>query len=346
MDSQWPLQKTSERLEPISITLADLMMLVFGSAVAISLPQMHFPADRIAIDNIPMPGWVPWLFVIGEVAMKVGLALIPVILGRRARYGGLPRPADWLAILVGLSLLHEIVRRYGCIKRFARWYLVDFRSWLGYSISFPAHERLSGGRNTTGDHLRSAYEGFPVGFTAGDEYRIWGLFTAVLFLSISTALVFGWKRIPGWVKTGLLAAAALTLPTSVSYLLTAGLVRAAQVISGRIALPATIAVQIARGVGTLPEGILFGVPTIATLRDIGRGGIGNWLWTARLGAMIALVALLSGSAIYWYADLVNRTNPLVPSRLIVRAVTLVVVVLTSWAIVKRFGSASTNSNRS
>ena len=40
----------------------------------------------------------------------------------------------------------------------------------------------------------------------------------VLLVGISAALRFGWKRIPGWVKTGLLSAAAFTWLAGVSYL--------------------------------------------------------------------------------------------------------------------------------
>src|SRR4051812_13856610 len=120
MDDECAMQEVRERSEPISITLADLSALVFGSALAFSLPRMHLLTDQITIGNIPMPVWVAWLFVIGEVASRVGLAFIPVILARQARYGGLPRPAEWLSILVALALLHEAVQRSGWIKALAR----------------------------------------------------------------------------------------------------------------------------------------------------------------------------------------------------------------------------------
>src|SRR5438270_182516 len=116
MDGECAMQEAREPSEPISITLAELSALVLGSALAFSLPQMHLLTDRITIGNIPMPVWVAWLFVIGEVAMRVGLAFTPVILARRARYGGLPRPAEWLSILAALALLHEVVQRSGWIE--------------------------------------------------------------------------------------------------------------------------------------------------------------------------------------------------------------------------------------
>ena len=138
MNVECPVSETSERREPIWLTVADLSMLVIGVALAIYLREMHFPSDRIKIGNISMPGWVPWLFVIEEVAMKTGLALAFVIMARRARYGGLPKPGDWLAIAVGLTLLLEAMKRTQWQKSLARWVLVDLRQSLGWDRRFPS----------------------------------------------------------------------------------------------------------------------------------------------------------------------------------------------------------------
>jgi hypothetical protein len=339
MDGECAMQEATERSEPISITLADLSALVFGSALAISLPRMHLLTDRITIGNIPMPGWVAWLFVIGEAAMRVGLAFIPVILARRARYGGLPRPAEWLSILVALALLQEVIQRSGWIEALARWYIVDLRSSLGYAVSFPVHETVPGGRITVAD----GYDGLPAGFTAGDAYRLWGWFATVLLLVVSAALGFGRKRMPGWAKTGLLSVAALTSLAAASYLLTPGLGRLSQAASKWVGLPSSIIVQIAVRVGTIPEGLLFGVPVVAIFIELRMGGKGKWVWTEWIGAATGLLALLTGVIIYGYADLVNRTDPLASTRLTVQILRLVVVGLSGWVIVKHFGRAGTRS---
>jgi len=97
------------RREPARPTLADLLMLVAGFALSFSLPRLYHLTDRIAVGNVPMPGWVAYLFVAQEAAMRGGLVLSPVILARRFRYGGLPRPADWLALLAGLPLLDALI---------------------------------------------------------------------------------------------------------------------------------------------------------------------------------------------------------------------------------------------
>ena len=215
MDGQYAIEEARERREPVSVTLADLSMLVLGSALVTSLPQMHRPADRIAIANIPMPGWIAWLFVLAEVAMRVGLALAPVIVTRRARYGGLPRPADWLSILVGLQLLYDEIRGSGWMRGLARWYLVDVRCSLGYAVSFRPDDTLPGAVRLI---VADGYDGFPIGFTPGDEYRLWG-WLGTLLLLVSAALGLGRKRIPGWAKTGLLSVASLTWLAGATYLI-------------------------------------------------------------------------------------------------------------------------------
>ena len=89
MNVECPVSETSERREPIWLTVADLSMLVIGVALAIPyLCDMHFPSDRIKIGNIPMPSRTPWLFVIEEVAMKTGFALAFVIMARLAPIWG------------------------------------------------------------------------------------------------------------------------------------------------------------------------------------------------------------------------------------------------------------------
>src|SRR4051794_9975675 len=102
--------------EPRWLTLADLLMLIAGFALAFSLPRLHHLDDAliwIGAQSIPLPGWPGQFLIVGEVAMKCGLIVVPAILARRIRYGGLPHPADWLAVLVALPWAHEAVDRSG-----------------------------------------------------------------------------------------------------------------------------------------------------------------------------------------------------------------------------------------
>lgn len=319
--------------ETTSLTLADLSMLVVGFALAFSLPRLYHLADRITIGNSPMPGGVVYLFVIREAAMKGGLVLAPVILARRARFGGLPRPADWMAILIVLPLLDEVIQRSDWMKRFARWYLVDFQPSLGYPVPSLLHESHPGAGIFFGDVGYFGYEGFPIGFTPGDEARLWGWFATILLVMISTALGLGWKSIPGWAKTGLLWLAALTWLVGMTSLLSSGLFRASRALARWSGVPTGVALQIALGLGRLPEGLLFGVPIVVTISNVRRGSSRTWAWTCWFSTTIALLALSIGAGIYWCVDLSNRSDPIIQTRLVVQALRLIAVGLMSWLIV-------------
>lgn len=331
--------RASGRNEPTSFSLADLSMLVIGFALAFSLPQLHHLADRITIYDLPMPGWVVCLLAFREAAMKGGLILAPVIVARRAQYGGLPRSADWLAILVVLPLLHELIQRSDWIKRFARWYLVDLRSSLGYPAPPLMHERYPSRGIMFGKVIRFGYEGFPIDFTPGEEGRIWGWFATILLLVISTSLGLGWKRTPAWAKTALLPLMALTWLAGVTYLLFPGLGRTSHAIAAWTGLPSGIIFQIALGLGRLPENLLFGIPIVAALFELRTGGSRTWAWIGWVGATIAFLSLPIDAATYWYADLINLSDPIAVTRLGVQALQLIAVGLISWMVVKTPGGA-------
>lgn len=333
MDGQYTIEDAKERREPVSVTLADLSMLVLGAASAMSLPLLHRPADLIAIGGTAMPGWIAWLFVIAEFAMRVGLAIAPVIVARRARYGGLPTPAEWLSILVGLQLLHDEISVAGWMRRLARWYLIDLRSNLGYAVAFRPNETFPGG----GRLLVPGYDGFPTDFNPGDEYRLWGWLGTFLLLIVLAALRLGRKRLSGSAKTGLLSAAVLTWLAGASYLLTDGLVWSSKAACDWVGLPSSILVQVALGVANLPEGLLFGVPVVAILTELRTGGIGKWVWTEWIAAATGLLALLLGVTIYVYAELVGPMDSVATTRLARQVVWFVVVGLSGWIIIKRLG---------
>jgi hypothetical protein len=335
-------QAAMERREPISITLADLLALVVGAALAVSLPQLHWPSDRITISNVSMPSWVAWLFVIAEAAMKVGLALVPVILARRARYGGLPKPADWLTILVALILLHEVVQRWEWQNRLARWCLVDLRIRLGY-LPHAAYDQSIGGMQ--GDRPMYVYAGAPVDFTPGDEYLLWGWLAALLSLPLSLVLFFRWKTLPGGAKTALLLTVAFTGPVALNSLGSPGLIRGFEIIAARAKFSSETAVQLALCVARAPEALLLCVPVVAILVELRRRETTRWVWTKLIGATAAVLAISAWMVIYWYADLVNGRDPLASTRIIVNSLGLVVVALVSWLIVDHAGWAGTRSDR-
>jgi hypothetical protein len=336
------------RCEPRRLTLADLLMLIVGFALAFSLPQLHHLDDAlmmIGAVRIQMPGWSAHLLVLREVAMKCGMIVVPVIVARRARYGGLPHPADWLAILVALPWVHEAVERSGGIKRFARWYLVDLRSWLGFSVDVSRRGTSSGGGILVADLIDPGYDGFPTGFTPGSE-RPWGVFTAIVFFGLLTALGFGWRRIPAWAKTALLSAAAFTgLEAATIYLLPVARYRASQAIAGWFRLSPDIALLIGSGLYTLSDGLLLVVPFVAVLSALRTCARKSWAWTGWVGATAALLALAADLG-YNGSDLPFGMDPVGWRRFAMLSLRLFVAGLASWIIVKCIGRADRPSDGS
>lgn len=327
------------RREPARPTLADLLMLVAGFALSFSLPRTFHLTDRFTVGNVSMPGWIAYLFVTEEAAMRGGVILLPVILARRFRYGGLPGPADWLALVAGLPLLHQLIQRADWIKGFARWYLVDVRPALGYPAPPLLHEAHPNRGIAFGDAWYYGYDGFPVGFTPGDENRIWGAFAVLLLLVISAALGLGWRRMPDWAKTALLWLAVFTWLTGVDYLRSSGLTRAAEAAAARTGLPLGVLIGVVFGLGRLPDGLLIGVPVIAVLFDVRRRRCKTWAWTAWVGAASALLFLSISVGVSWYIDLVNRDDPAALTQLCVQTLQPVAVGVVSWAVVKRVRGA-------
>jgi hypothetical protein len=58
-----------------------------------------------------------------------------------------------------------------------------------------------------------------------------------------------------------------------------------------------MALQIASGLYSLPEGLLFGVLVVAALLDLRRGGHKRWVWTGWVGLAATLVVLAAGMGI-------------------------------------------------
>jgi hypothetical protein len=91
--------------EPSGCTLADLMALTVGSAIACSFFWYSYGIDSTTISGRTAPEWFLWENRGIELFQKSCVALIPVILLRRRRYGGPLRPVDYSVILMGLSQL-------------------------------------------------------------------------------------------------------------------------------------------------------------------------------------------------------------------------------------------------
>lgn len=294
MDHLAAIRGASERREPQGLNMVDLSMLVVGFALAFSLPQLHHLDDGsmwIGATKIPMPGGSAEFLVLQEWAMKGGLVVVPVILARRSRDGGLPRPADWLAIFVALPWAREALVRFRGVQKFARWWLVDFRSWLGYSVEVQPYETIR-----VGDQSFAGPEGLPVGFTPMDEFRFGCGCAAIVFVGLGSALWIGRRRIPAWVKPALIFAAAFAGLEVWGYASTAYLLEGWYAVSRRVGLPMDMAFQVASGLYSLPEGLLFGSLVVAALLDLRRGHKRR-AWTGWVGLAATLIALAAGVGI-------------------------------------------------
>jgi hypothetical protein len=94
-----------ERSEHRFVTLGELAAVVAGVAVVLVMPttQSYWP---LASDfGGPWPDWLPWFFCLGQALAAACVALMPVVFWRRACYGGLARPAEFLVLCAAMPFL-------------------------------------------------------------------------------------------------------------------------------------------------------------------------------------------------------------------------------------------------
>ncbi len=88
--------------EPRGMTLADLVVLVAGVAVAVGAGWFSL-GPEIRVNRERVPEWVGWLAVANEAEWKVLMALVPVVLARRFRYGRGPSAPEFVAVVAGID---------------------------------------------------------------------------------------------------------------------------------------------------------------------------------------------------------------------------------------------------
>src|SRR4051812_24659862 len=98
--------KEVRRPEPRWMTLADLVAMVAGVALAMTLPSRASGWPPY----VPPPPLLYIVLIAGlRLAMAAGQVLALVVLARRARYGGPVRPGEWFAPgLAALGLLDAL----------------------------------------------------------------------------------------------------------------------------------------------------------------------------------------------------------------------------------------------
>ena len=165
--------------EPKAITLSDLIALVAGVAIVLRIPWVFWPDPRDRITS--SSSWVPYVWLAGQVLELSCLALLPVIVLRRARFGGLIRPAEFLTACCGLPAL----------------------TWGAELLLMSTFVRSRNGVDPRGPGLigipRRAYWQWQNGYHWTWEY---GLLIAAF--TATAALLLGRRRLPGSLRSALL----------------------------------------------------------------------------------------------------------------------------------------------
>jgi hypothetical protein len=167
---------TADRPEPLGVTVADLVALVLGVALAMALP---WPPGR------PWNGPRAALQFTAQAAARSALALLPVVLARRVRYGGLARPAEFLAAACGLAQLPVAI---GHLIFTLRTGFDPWSNWDG-----PA---LDGDEVLRREELWNAWQ--------EQIHQQWPVAMLPVTCLAALALALGGRRWPGWLGTVLL----------------------------------------------------------------------------------------------------------------------------------------------
>ncbi len=316
--------------EPRGFTLIDLSMLVVGFAIVFAMPLL--PDDWNSTE-FWLPSVFTWLVYAYIAIQKSGLILIPVILARRARYGGWPQPAEWLALLVGLPNLHELIDGAGWAKGFARWYLVVLRPRLGDPVPRLMHQEWPNDNRW----FPGGYWGFPVDFTAGDEHRIWGGFAAILLLGVLMALGITRRKLPDWIQTAFLLGAILIWQEGLAVQLEALLGRTFHWWAGHAEVSPGFLSNLALGLAGLPESLVFAVPIVGALAQWRRGRQRSWSWVGWSGILLACLLLILRVGLIFQGNLMIFHDGTSPSLRVVRwaierAVSNRDIEVVQWAI--------------
>jgi hypothetical protein len=256
--------------EHSTITIADLVALISGIGVVLVLPtkQSYWPLPSDFLG--PWPLWLPWFFCLRQALGAFCVALVPVVIWRRACYGGLARHAEFLLLGVAMPFLVEsletaLIRLKYCLQT---------------------------GQNPPGFGL----QGMPIALVhewQSSYHRVWeqGLLLtgAVGFV----AFIAGRNKLSGWLLTVMLVLAWLGTYEGGLELLRAWIFPMIARVSGR-PIGGVAGVWISSLVYDLPRFTLYSIPAISAFRDVRREATvrPTWLeWTGLgLASCLFLVA--------------------------------------------------------
>jgi hypothetical protein len=292
--------RTRTRSDPRSLTLADMMSIIAGAAVGVALLGTGRFALPVAPYLPPLPLWFPILLLCSWCLLTLGASTSFAVIGRQMAFRRPAFAAEWLSILLALSLFKETVPSVDGLVN--RWFPYP---WV--STAFGQCEWILAGA---------------------------GLFVALLGILV---LAWGHRVCAPWAKTVLLAASLfllLWLPLEVlardgSVLFPAPPERAPRWI---IALATEIRVSI----GRLPTGLVYAIPAVATLLQWKARGAAGRKWTEWPGPVVALLlGLFYLVSLYvlrgeWPPDRLYAERAIVP-------VGILGLALLGWFLVNRLG---------
>ena len=319
--------------EPRGLTLADLAIALAGVALGFVLQPVRPEPTRVVQTCgfvAPVATYTSLYWTAARFALPAALGLALAILARRARHGGWPRPGEWLALVLALTLLDGAVPGDD-------------------HVGGPVTTRPNDVVKTRGVRVY-ARDVKPAVLIAVDDERALGPFVAIRAATAVVAVLAG-VAVLSLVRRGMPASAAVALVLALGWAWLRLTVRLnphefvrfryswvgfppgkppdgwawpgyAWHLEARLAL------------GRWFEGLLVGIPTAATGLAVARRGRPGWRWTEWAGAALAVLLGLT-----WALDeLTRRPFPAATVRAVVFVAWLAAVGLPSWLIARRLGS--------
>jgi len=179
-----PAEPLRHHGEHRSVTLGDLAALIAGIALVLVLPttQSYWPLPSDFLG--PWPRWLPWFFCLRLALGAACVALVPVVLRRRACYGGLARPAEFLALCAAMPFLADS----------SETALIRLSFWL------------QAGHGPPGFGL----QGMPTAFVSkwrDSSHLVWEQSLLVSGAMAIAGFFLGRRKLPGWLLTAWLVVA-------------------------------------------------------------------------------------------------------------------------------------------
>jgi hypothetical protein len=277
------------------MSLADLMVAVAGCAVGYSLQP--FSPGWVEVGDAYGAGSFHYYSIFWTARrplLILAFAVAAAILVRQARYGRMPRPAEWSVLVLAASLVSTAV-----LDR-------------AYALRPPGPPR---------SHVWRP-----------DDWP-WAAAWSLPALVVSILLMTLRRRIPSWAQSlGLVSLAIMWLsgPAHVYFKRATG---APPVASGSTATWGfQLRWSGWADRGRWPELLLFAIPVAAALRDRRRPGRWTWAWTEWAGLGLSLV--LAGCWWLDRISLIDRTNPARWANVAVRGLWLIGLGFVSWLVVR------------